>query len=444
MRIDPLSIATMPAIASRSNAPGPQRWIPYEALERTERSFGLSMGERFLVPSTPAVKERGTTERTSQVLGSTGTGRRAKATAGPHQGESQASLGCDPAVGMRFYLPVYRQSVGCAGFGDYSEGRRPAQHRAEPPIRKVHHDRLATRHNGRMLPPLPEWAVESVAGYLARLRDQRGLSANSVDAYRRDLQQFFDYADRAGVVSVGAVDRRLLRKYLGYLDSAGYARRSVARKASSVRAFYRDAAHRGAVEANPAESLPRPKRPRSLPHALPQGALANLLEAIDGADPISLRDRAILETLYATGLRVGELAALHVDSVVDRDRITVRGKGDRDRMVPLGAQARRAIARYVSEGRRKLMGSRMTPALWIGSRGADLDARGIRRVVKRRVGTFPHAMRHSFATHLLEGGADLRAVQELLGHVELGTTQIYTAVTRHHLRDTYERTHPRA
>jgi len=295
-----------------------------------------------------------------------------------------------------------------------------------------------------MLPPLPDWAVGPVGAYLGRLASQRGLSPHSIDAYRRDLQQFFDYAARTGVQAIDQVERRLLRRYLGFLDTRGYARRSVARKASVVRVFYRDAAKRGLVEANPADGLARPKRPRSLPHALPPGSLAVTLDRIDGDDPISLRDRAILEALYATGLRVGELAALHVADVTGTDRITVRGKGNRDRVVPLGAQARSAIDRYVKEGRYQLMGSRMTDALWIGSRGADLDARGIRRVVQRRAATFPHALRHSFATHLLEGGADLRAVQELLGHVDLGTTQIYTAVTRHHLRDTYERTHPRA
>lgn len=295
-----------------------------------------------------------------------------------------------------------------------------------------------------MLPPLPDWAAGPVAAYLERLTTQRRLSPHSVDAYRRDLQQFFDYADRAGVRSVSAVERRVLRRYLGFLDTCGYARRSVARKASAVRAFYRDAARRGLVDANPAEGLGRPKRPGSLPHALPRRALGDLLDGLDGGNPIDLRDRAILETLYAAGLRVGELAALTVDEVRNAERLRIRGKGNRDRMVPLGAQARLAIDRYVTRGRQELLGSRMSDALWIGSRGADLDARGIRRIVRRRAGTFPHALRHSFATHLLEGGADLRAVQDLLGHIELGTTQIYTAVTRHHLRDTYERTHPRA
>jgi len=295
-----------------------------------------------------------------------------------------------------------------------------------------------------MLPPLPEWAIEPVSGYLDRLESQRGLSVHSIDAYRRDLSQFFDFVDRTGISAIDQVDRRVLRRYLGFLDTRGYARRSVARKASAVRAFYRDAAKRGLVGANPADGLARPKRPRSLPYAIPAGGLAATLDGIDGDDPVSLRDRALLETLYATGLRVGELVSLRVSDVVGRDRLSVTGKGNRDRVVPLGAQARRAIERYVNQGRRELMGFRMTDGLWIGSRGADLDARGVRRVVQLRAATFPHAMRHSFATHLLEGGADLRAVQELLGHVELGTTQIYTAVTRNHLRDTYERTHPRA
>ncbi len=160
--------------------------------------------------------------------------------------------------------------------------------------------------------------------------------------------------------------------------------------------------------------------------------------------PAGLRDRAIIELAYATGLRVGELASLSVSSVEARDQLSVVGKGNRERSVPIGEPAQRAITAYLAEGRPALVRPEAGDALWVGARGGRLDDRGIRRVVRRRLGTFPHALRHSFATHLLEGGADLRTVQELLGHIELGTTQTYTAVTRDHLRATYERTHPRA
>ena len=151
----------------------------------------------------------------------------------------------------------------------------------------------------------------------------------------------------------------------------------------------------------------------------------------------------MLELLYATGLRVSELASLKKNDLTRDDFLRVTGKGNKDRAVPLTGPARRALERYVREGRPQLAGAHTGGALWVGVRGGPLGVREVRRVVKRRLGTFPHALRHSFATHLLEGGADLRAVQELLGHVELATTQLYTSVTRQHLKATYERTHPR-
>ncbi|MDR9451752.1 MAG: tyrosine-type recombinase/integrase, partial [Acidimicrobiia bacterium] len=152
----------------------------------------------------------------------------------------------------------------------------------------------------------------------------------------------------------------------------------------------------------------------------------------------------ILEVLYATGVRVSELAGLRVDEVRDREFVRVTGKGNRERTVPLGRPARQAVDRYLVAGRPRLAGPAAGRSLWVGVRGGPLGPRGIRRMVRTRSATFPHAFRHSFATHLLEGGADLRAVQELLGHVELASTQIYTAVTRDHLKATYERSHPRA
>lgn len=281
--------------------------------------------------------------------------------------------------------------------------------------------------------------------YLSRLVSQRGLAGNTVAAYRRDLEQFFTYIDSlARIDSLAGIDRKVIRGFLGSLDSLGYARRSVARKTSAIRAFFTDCVRRGTLEANPADGLARPKTPKTLPQALSRRDAASILESIDGEDPMSLRDRAVLETLYATGLRVSELASLRVDTVLGRDRVVVKGKGGRDRVIPLGVHARDAIERYLRAGRPALVQGRATSALWIGGRGADMSARTLRRLVRTRAGTFPHALRHSFATHLLEGGADLSTVQQLLGHVELGTTQVYTSLTRRHLRDTYERSHPRA
>jgi site-specific recombinase XerD len=294
------------------------------------------------------------------------------------------------------------------------------------------------------IPPLPGWAVEPVTDYLDRLAGERGLSPHTVDAYRRDLCQFFEFCDRYGHGEVDDVDRQTVRRFMAQLASRGYARRSAARKASAVRAFFTDAARRGLVTVNPAAGVASPKRHRSLPRAVPATPLADLLDALDGDEPVDRRDRALLELLYGTGMRVSELASLTVADVDGVDLIRVRGKGNKERIVPLAGQARRALDRYLEHGRPALAGEEAGAALWVGARGGPLDTRGVRRVVRRRLGTFPHALRHSFATHLLEGGADLRTVQELLGHTELGTTQVYTAVTRRHIEAIYDRSHPRA
>jgi len=292
------------------------------------------------------------------------------------------------------------------------------------------------------IPEMPGWAITSVDDYLLRLASQRHLSPHTIAAYRRDLSQFMAFCDRAGARAIPDIDRGLVRRFLAYLDTRGYARRSVARKASAVRAFFTDQTRHGLLEANPSERLGTLRRPKTLPHALPVRTVREILDGLSGDDPVALRDRALLEVLYATGLRVAEAAGLQVGDVVDVEFLRVVGKGDKERAVPLGVPARLAVHLYLARGRPRLSPS--TDALWVGVRGGSLGVRGIRRAVRARSGTFPHAFRHSFATHLLEGGADLRAVQELLGHVELGTTQTYTAVTREHLKATYERSHPRA
>lgn len=290
----------------------------------------------------------------------------------------------------------------------------------------------------------PVWAATAVSSYLDRLSDERSLSGHTIDAYRLDLAQFFQFADRYGVAALDEVDRMVIRRFHANLLTRGYASVSVARKASAVRSFFADAHKRGLVGADPAASAPTRKKPQRLPRALPAEALGGMLDALDGEDPVSVRDRALLEVLYGTGMRVSELAALRVSDVDGVDLVRVRGKGGRERVVPLAGPARAGVDRYLAGARLRLAGPAAGDALWIGVRGAPLDTRGVRRVAKSRLGTFPHALRHSFATHLLEGGADLRTVQELLGHVELATTQIYTAVSRRHLKATYDRSHPRA
>lgn len=280
--------------------------------------------------------------------------------------------------------------------------------------------------------------------YLRRLEIERGLSVHTVSAYRTDLDQFCTYARRHDTRTLAAVDRQLFRRFIASLTTAGYAPRSVSRKAASVRAFLADCAKRGLIPTNPAQAVPGPKRPQTLPRGISSGALVAALDALDGDSAAVIRDRAILELLYGSGLRVAEIAALAVDDAGDDRFIRVRGKGAKDRVVPLAPVAREWLDRYIAEARPHLATPKAGDALWVGVRGGKLDERGIRRVVRARLGTFPHALRHSFATHLLEGGADLRTVQELLGHVDLGTTQTYTAVSRSHLRSAYDRSHPRA
>ncbi|NNK92335.1 MAG: tyrosine-type recombinase/integrase [Acidimicrobiia bacterium] len=294
----------------------------------------------------------------------------------------------------------------------------------------------------------PDAFADVVSSYLERLTVQRNLSPHTVAAYRRDLDQFFTFCDRLGISTLDEVTRKVIRRFLAQLQTRGYAASSISRKASAVRAFFTDATRHDLVDANPAAGVSQRRRPRTLPRSLPERDISAALDALDGPEPKDIRDRAILEMLYATGLRVSELASMTARDA-DGSYVRVTGKGGRDRTVPVGGSALRALNRYVDEARPKLMRPEATPAgtaspLWVGVRGGPLDTRGIRRVVRRRLGTFPHALRHSFATHLLENGADLRAVQELLGHIELGTTQLYTSVTRRHLRAVYERSHPRA
>jgi integrase/recombinase XerC len=245
------------------------------------------------------------------------------------------------------------------------------------------------------------------------------------------------------VGSIDDVSRQNARRYLATLSAAGYSKRSMTRKSSAVRSFYNDAGRRGTARVNPFEGVSRPRLDKPLPHALPVRTVVHAIETIDPGTPEGLRDRALIDTLYSTGLRVSELASMTIDDA-GRDLVTVTGKGRKTRSVPIGRPAQESVRRYLGQARPHLAGPEAGQALWVGIRGGPLGPRGIREVVRKRMATFPHALRHSFATHLLEGGADLRSVQDLLGHTDLATTQIYTAVTRQHLRGTYDRSHPRA
>jgi site-specific recombinase XerD len=272
--------------------------------------------------------------------------------------------------------------------------------------------------------------------------------------YARDLAAFCAWADRGGLTDPAQVDRRTVRRYLAYLDSRGYARRTIARKASVVRRYFDWARRRGLVERDPTHGLSTPRGEARLPRVLRDDELTILLDeppprALVGDDAVRARDDAVLELLYGSGLRVSEVCSLGVADVdLARDRVTVWGKGGKQRTVPLSAPARDALARWIS-GHRGSVPARdvdASRALFCNSRGGRLTPRDIRRVLDRRSvsPTHPHALRHTFATHLLDGGADLRAVQELLGHADLSTTQIYTHVSKERLQRVHRATHPRA
>ena len=301
-------------------------------------------------------------------------------------------------------------------------------------------------------------ADDSVAhvtqAWLRTLRAERDLSPHTIAAYGRDLAQFEEVLARRGIRRLGAVDRRLLRRWLGWLAERGYARRSIARKASAVRALMAWAAGQGIVAASPAHDLRGPLLDRPLPRVLKAAEAAALCELPAADDPAGQRDRAVLELLYGSGLRVSELCGLDVGDVdLAASTVRVTGKGRKQRVVPMSAHARRALRAYLDGARRELAAkgrSSQPPALFLNQRGARLGARSVRHRLARYTRAdglrpvAPHALRHSFATHLLDGGADLRSVQELLGHASLGTTQIYTHVSDERLRAVYERSHPRA
>ena len=285
------------------------------------------------------------------------------------------------------------------------------------------------------------------------VRSLTDASPNTLAAYRRDLDAFVEWAIRAEIAGPERVERITLRRYLAYLGTRRYARRTIARKAAALRRYFRWLRRTGVIDRDPATNLSAPSGDGRLPHVLKDAEVTVLLDqppaAIDDDDPaVRLRDDAVLELLYGSGLRVGELCGLAPRDVDgSTGRITVWGKGDKQRHVPLSAPAADALAGYLAGGRPHLV-TQDSPAdaLFLNRRGRRLSPRDVRRILDRRAAapTHPHALRHTFATHLLDGGADLRAVQELLGHADLATTQLYTHVSKERLRAVYDGSHPRA
>ncbi|HSL12151.1 MAG TPA: site-specific tyrosine recombinase XerD [Actinomycetota bacterium] len=295
--------------------------------------------------------------------------------------------------------------------------------------------------------------------FLDHLAVERGLSANTLAAYGRDLRRYVAFLERRGIRRPDEVDAAVIRSFVASLsasthgpDDTPYASTSVVRTLSGVRSFHRFLVREGVVTKDPSADVRRPRLPRSLPKAIPLADVERLLQAPDEATPSGLRDRAILELLYGAGLRISELTSLDVDDIdLDGGAVRVLGKGGKEREVPIGRHARDAVSVYLTRGRPALAGSRSRGALFLNVRGGRLTRQSCARMldthvraagIQRRVTL--HGLRHSFATHLLEGGADVRVVQELLGHASVATTQVYTLVTKEHLREVYYTSHPRA
>jgi len=286
--------------------------------------------------------------------------------------------------------------------------------------------------------------------FIKYLEGERNFSPHTIRAYRRDLKGFFDFLKEQGV-ELGNVERLTLRAFAGRLAEEGLRKKSIARKIAALRSFFRYLHERGFIEHNPAETLSSPKLERALPKFLELDEVLRLLEAPPEDTPLGVRDRAILETLYGTGIRVGELVNLNIEDVdFSSGLIKVRGKGKRERIVPIGRAGLEALIKYLAV-REKLLRDKGEKALFLDRLGQRLTDRSVRRIVDkyiRQIGAHvkatPHTLRHTFATHMLNAGADLRAVQELLGHKSLSTTQVYTHLTITRLKKVYDQAHPRA
>jgi integrase/recombinase XerC len=297
---------------------------------------------------------------------------------------------------------------------------------------------------------------EALAEFLRHLALEKNASAHTVKSYREDLVQALDFFRTRLGQQNPAPDRlttRLLRAWLAWLHEQSYAKTTMARRVAAVRSWCRFLCRQGVLTVNPADGLRGPRQDKKLPHFLEAEDVLRLLEAPPGDTPLGLRDRAILETLYSAGLRVSELTGLNMEDLDLAEGIaTVRGKGRQERLALLGRPALVALRRWV-KGRAIVVGAlaHESPALFLNKNGTRLSSRSVGRLLEKYLKqagldprTSPHTLRHSFATHLLDNGADIRSVQELLGHRSLSTTQIYTHVTTHRLQESYDRAHPRA
>jgi integrase/recombinase XerD len=295
-----------------------------------------------------------------------------------------------------------------------------------------------------------------VLDFLAYLEFERGLSRNTLEAYRSDLLQLGASLQRRDV-DVLAAQHEDLAAFLSELAQGSEERPPVApatlqRKAACLRSFYRHLRREQLIDHDPTADLRAPRKAQKLPQVLTRGEVAKLLAAPRGTDPGALRDRALLELMYACGLRASEAIDLETgDLDLDAGVLRARGKGAKERMVPVGSAAARAVTQYLARGRPRLVGDRLEARLFVNHRGAGLTRQGLYKIVQRHAASAglagamsPHTLRHTFATHLLAGGCDLRSLQEMLGHADIATTQLYTHLSAERLKDVYFDAHPRA
>ena len=298
--------------------------------------------------------------------------------------------------------------------------------------------------------------TELTLDFLAYLELERGLSRNTLEAYRSDLQQFGEFLSRRTVDPL-AVAPGDLRAYVSELANGSGHRAAAApatlqRKIACLRSFYRHLRREQILESDPTSELRAPRSRATLPKVLSRDEVAHLLAQPRGSSPTALRDRALLETMYACGLRASEAIALELGQLdLQGGIIRARGKGSKERIVPVGSKAIQALRAYLDKGRPRLVGLREEPRVFLNARGGGLSRQGLYKIVQRHARTAglarrmsPHTLRHTFATHLLAGGCDLRSLQEMLGHADIGTTQVYTHLSADRLRDVYFSAHPRA
>ena len=292
-----------------------------------------------------------------------------------------------------------------------------------------------------------------VDSYIRHLTIERGVAKNTIAAYRRDLRRYLDYLQDRGIESIDQITEMVVQDFSTRLVSKhSLSATSVARVLAGVRGLHKYWLLENLTKADPSATVKPPKAPRRLPKAITVAQVEDLLNAVSGDDPVAVRDRAILELLYATGARITEVVSLDLDDLVDPTLLRVLGKGSKERIVPVGRFAQSALEAYLVRTRPLLaVNGKGTPALFLNQRGGRLSRQSAWQIIHDAAEAAnlpgeisPHTLRHSFATHLLEGGADVRVVQELLGHSSVATTQIYTLVTVDALREVYATAHPRA